>query len=309
VDWLSSVLDLAPVRGQLDLRCLYGAPWRIDQGPSGESEIPYHVVLEGTAYVEDPAGGARQRLDAGDMLLIVENTRHVLRDGSGRRPVAATERRAQSVVISENRAGGERLDLLCGHFILTKPHERLLRAYLPPRLVIRRQGADAGATQSPASLQMMGLIELMRRESDVDSIGGRAMLNAFSAALFALALRFATESGQIASGLLALAAYPRLAPALTAMFREPAGDWTLPRLARLCGMSRATFARHLGRGMGRSAHELLLDIRMTLATTELKKPTASTSAVAEMVGYQSEAAFQRAFKRHAGVTPAGWRRG
>jgi AraC family transcriptional activator of mtrCDE len=73
-------------------------------------------------------------------------------------------------------------------------------------------------------------------------------------------------------------------------------------------MSRATAARHFQESLGRSANDLLTDIRMTLAANELGTSLTSTAAVADMVGYQSEAAFQRAFKQRMGVTPARWRR-
>jgi len=73
-------------------------------------------------------------------------------------------------------------------------------------------------------------------------------------------------------------------------------------------MSRATLARQFQEKLGRSASDLLTDIRMTLAANELKRSSLSTGAVAEAVGYQSEAAFQRAFKGHMGVTPAQWRK-
>jgi AraC family transcriptional activator of mtrCDE len=93
------------------------------------------------------------------------------------------------------------------------------------------------------------------------------------------------------------------------MFQDPARSWTLPDLAQLCNMSRATMARQFQEKLGHSASDLLADIRMTLAANELKKPKASTGAVAEAVGYQSEAAFQRAFKQRMGMTPAQWRKG
>jgi AraC family transcriptional activator of mtrCDE len=73
-------------------------------------------------------------------------------------------------------------------------------------------------------------------------------------------------------------------------------------------MSRATLARQFREKLGRSASDLLTDIRMTLAANELKRSSLSTGAVAESVGYQSEAAFQRAFKAHMGITPAQWRK-
>jgi AraC family transcriptional regulator, activator of mtrCDE len=108
--------------------------------------------------------------------------------------------------------------------------------------------------------------------------------------------------------LLALAGHPRLAPVIAALFNEPARAWTLPALARLSNMSRATLARQFQEKLGRSPSDLLTDIRMILATNELRKSSISTGAVAEAVGYLSEAAFQRAFKSHMGITPAQWRK-
>jgi len=126
--------------------------------------------------------------------------------------------------------------------------------------------------------------------------------------MFALTLRLASEAPEAPAGLLALAGHPRLAPALAALFHEPGSSWDLPKLARLCHMSRATMARHFQEKLGRSASELLTDIRMMLAAQELGKASVSTGAVAATVGYQSEAAFQRAFKKRMGITPAALRR-
>jgi AraC family transcriptional activator of mtrCDE len=308
LDWLSRLLAMTPVRGQLDLRCQYGAPWRIDQSASAAGEIPYHVVLSGSALLEDPEGGAAQRLAAGDILLLANGEAHSLHDGSGARPSPARERMAANLVFSENAGEGNHLDMLCGRFVFTAVHARLLRGYLPTRLVVSSSAQHGAAAPPEAGADLAGLMALMRKESGVDSLGGRAMLDALSTALFALTLRFASESREAPAGLLALAGYPRLAPALEAMFHDPRHAWTLPSLASLCNMSRATFVRLFQEKLGCSASDLLTDIRMTLASNELRKPSASTGAVADMVGYQSEAAFQRAFKLHIGVTPARWRR-
>jgi len=198
--------------------------------------------------------------------------------------------------------------MLCGRFVLLPPHDRLIRSYLPSTLVVRsgKQGDGRGETET--STQLTTLVGMMRAESAADGLGGHAMLNALSAALFALTLRMASESQTAPIGLLAMAGQPRLAPALTAMFNQPAHPWTLPELAALCNMSRATLIRHFREKVGCSANDLLTDIRMTLAANELKKPTTSTEAVAETVGYQSLAAFRRAFTQRMGMTPGDWRR-
>lgn len=306
LDWLSLLLDMTPVRGRLDLRCLYGAPWRIDQAASQVGEVPYHVLLAGSALLEDPSGGPPLQLVAGDILLLRSGDAHILHDGSGKAPRRAYARTTTNLVFSENKAKDEALDMLCGHFMLSSRHERILRDYLPDRLVV--SSANGTENDSETGAQLSALLDLLRVESARDALGGRAMLDALSTALFALTLRLATESDEAPTGLLALAGSPRLGPALEAMLHEPGKAWTLPTLAALCHMSRATFARLFQEKFGRSASDLLTDIRMTLAANELRKPGLSTGAVAESVGYQSEAAFQRAFKSHMGMTPARWRR-
>jgi AraC family transcriptional activator of mtrCDE len=271
--------------------------------------MAYHAVVAGSAVLEDPMGGSPLRLSAGDILLLPQGEAHVLHDGSGAPAAPAHTRAAANLLISENAGTGERLDMLCGHFVLARPQDRLLREYLPPRLVVRTADPGASTTSSGTREVLTGLVSLMRREAVADGLGGRAMLDALSTALFTLTLRLASEARETPVGLLALAGHARLAPALSALFREPGRPWTLPELARLCNMSRATAARQFQEKLGRSASELLTDIRMTVAASELRKPSASTGVVAEIVGYQSEAAFQRAFKQRMGVTPAQWRRG
>src|SRR5260370_2388204 len=240
MDWLSRVFEMMPVQGRLDLRCNYGAPWRIDQGPGEAKEIPYHAVVSGCATLEDPAGGRPLQLKTGDILLLPGNPRHVMHDGSGAVPLPARNRASLNLTISENLGSDERLDLLCGHFAVTQPHNRLLRGYLPPRLVVHA-GPHTG--QKEAAAQLAGLVALMRRESADDHLGGRAMLNALSTAMFTLVLRLASETDDAPRGLLALAGNPRLAPAVAALVNEPARAWTLPDLARLCNKFLPTLAR------------------------------------------------------------------
>jgi AraC family transcriptional activator of mtrCDE len=198
--------------------------------------------------------------------------------------------------------------MLCGRFVLSPAHERMMLDYFPRRVFVRAAEDSAGAAQPRTSAQVARLVNLMRSESSAENLGGLAMLNALSTALFTLALRLASETNETPTGLLAIAGNPRLSPALTALFNEPGRNWSLPELGRLCNMSRATFIRHFQQRLGRSASNLLTDIRMMVASNALKKSDTSTAAVAVLAGYQSEAAFQRAFKQHMGITPAQWRR-
>jgi len=301
-DWLSRLLGLLTVAGRLEIRCTYGAPWRIEHGTSAAREMPYHLVLKGTAILEDPGGGPAQTLGEGDLVLLAHGSAHVLHDGSGLAPAAASLRQGANLAVSENAGMGERLDMLCGRFIIAPPHDRLVRDYLPARLIVRSRATGTAAAH------LAGLVALMRAEAAGDYLGGHAMLDALSSALFTLALRAAGEAGQASPGLLAMAGNPRLTPALTAMFNDPARPWTLPELAARCGMSRATFMRHFQDSLGRSAYDLLTDLRVSLAANALTQPSASTERVAESAGYQSVAAFRRAFAQRMGMTPGQWRR-
>ncbi|PRX21151.1 AraC family transcriptional activator of mtrCDE [Paraburkholderia sp. BL18I3N2] len=310
-DWLSRLLGMMTVRGQLELRCSYGAPWEVIYSDSDPGEMPYHIVLSGSAVLETPGAGKPQYLGAGDIVMLAHGSAHTLHDGSGARPKRAHERAALNLTISENRGAGPRLDMLCGRIVLAPPHDQFIRAYLPARLVTRTaavNGNDSEKMRGAAQEQLNGLVALMRTEASADNLGGYAMMNTLSAALFALTMRVASESDDAPVGLLALAGNPRLSPALTAIFSDPARAWTLPELANLCSMSRATLIRHFHDKLGRSPNDFLTDIRMALAANELKRPGISTEVVAETVGYQSVAAFRRAFTQRFGMTPADWRR-
>lgn len=307
-DWLSRLLEMTPVRGQLDLRCQYGAPWRIDQDAFSSGEMAYHIVLSGSASLAHPQGGHPEVMQAGDILLLANGEAHTLHDGGNARARPATSRVAANLVFSRNAGKGDRLDMLCGRFMFSPPHAQLLRRYLPARLIARTGVASETSTGQESGAALRSLVALMQAETGADFLGGRAMLDALSTALFALTLRFASESEEMPAGLLALAGYPRLAPALDAMFHNPGHPWTLPLLAGKCNMSRATFVRLFQKKLGISASELLTDIRMTLSANELQTTTASIGAIAEEVGYLSEAAFHRAFKLRMGMTPARWRK-
>lgn len=308
VDWLSSLLQMITVTGQLEVHCTYGAPWRVAWTQSARHEIPYHIVLNGRAIIEDPETKTDKELVAGDIVLLPHGSAHVLHDGSGHPPGHTYNRQGSAGwTVSENDGRGEHLDMLCGRFFIEPPHDRLIRDYLPATLMVRAVDGQGGALR-PASNHLASLVSLMRMESASDKPGGCAILNALTSALFTLALRAASESEQAPPGLLALAGHSRLAPAISAMFTNPARSWKLPDLADLCNMSRATFVRHFQDKLNRSAIELLTDIRMSMAANELKKPGMTTEAVADAVGYRSVAAFRRVFTEKMGITPGQCRR-
>lgn len=309
IDWLSHLLQLITITGQLEVRCAYGAPWRVTWGRAAANEIPYHVIVKGRAILENPETRTARELVSGDIVLLPHGAAHVLHDGSGQTPIRTHESVGSAGwMLSENDGQGEQLDLMCGRFFIAPPHDRLIRNYMPAELVARAMNSNGEDGTGSASNQLASLVRLMRMESAGDRAGGRAILNALSSALFTLVLRSASEAEKAPEGLLALAGHPRLAPAIAAMFADPARSWKLPDLAEMCGMSRATFMRHFQDRLGCSALDLLTDLRMSLAANELKKPAISTEAVAETAGYQSVSAFRRVFAERMGMTPGEWRR-
>lgn len=308
IDWLSQLLEMLNIRGQLDIRCNYGAPWQVTLDHSPQGEIPYHIILAGSAVLEDSKGKPVRQLSVGDILIVPHGSPHVLHDGDSAKPARVKVESDVNLIVSRNSGKGEQLDMLCGRFILPPPHARIMREYFPKWLVITTSLFSNRNLESFSLRQLKALVELMRFESTDGNLGGGAMLNSLSTALFILTLRHASESEEAPKGLLALAGNPRLAPALSGLLNNPSHTWTLPELAERCSMSRATFVRHFQKSMGHSANEFLTDIRMTSAANQLKKTSISTEAIADATGYQSEAAFQRAFKQRMGITPAQWRR-
>ncbi|HHK0988017.1 TPA: AraC family transcriptional regulator [Pseudomonas aeruginosa] len=307
IDWLSHLLQMITITGQLEVRCVYGSPWRMVWAQSSAHEIPYHVVLKGRAIIEVPEKETARELGSGDIVLLPRGSAHVLHDGSGHAPGLTCNRQGSARSRRcKNDGQGEHLDLLCGRFFIGPPHDRLIRNFLPSSLVVRVMDSHGEEDIEPASNHLASLLGLLRMESTGDKPGRYAILNALSSALFTLVLRAASESAQVSTGL-ALTSRPRLTPAISAMFADPARPWNLPDLADLCSMSRATFMRHFQDALGRSAVELLTDIRMSLAANELKKPAMTTEAVAESVGYQSVSAFRRVFTDRMGMTPGQWR--
>jgi AraC family transcriptional activator of mtrCDE len=113
IDWLSHLLKMITVTGQLEVRCAYGAPWRVDRVQSAAHEIPYHIVLKGRAVIEDPETGATRDLGAGDIVLLPHGSAHMLHDGSGHEPKPTCNHQGLGGwTLRENDGGDEHLDML-----------------------------------------------------------------------------------------------------------------------------------------------------------------------------------------------------
>ena len=328
LDLLDRLLNLGAVDGRLDERCELTAPWALDNARSAQREMPYHAVLSGSAVIEGP-GLPPTTLHAGDVLMLPSGEAHRIVDrgdaangwngangSKGAHSALARTKRPPAVTVHE--AADEATVLLCGRFVLTYSAWRLYRSLLPEFVVVRtsaegtrrllEQTQDQTQERSDAAASRLSrLLALMREETDQAEPGYAAVLRNLSAALFGLTLRAALHGAQPPSGMLALAAHPRLRELAVQIVQAPSQAWTIEEMAAAANMSRSSLIRGFGAAVGMAPAEFVTRVRIAEASRLLKESEQSVAAIGEAVGYASEAAFQRAFKRETDVTPAAWR--
>lgn len=303
MDTLSRLIDVARPQASLDLRCLLSGAFDVDHAPMEAGIAPFHLVLDGACVIEI-AGGARVALNAGDFMLFPRGAAHRVRD-TGRQKVTAPPTLSHDGILPVRRndggAGSPDLDLLCGRFVYAPGSSALLLNALPDPFHVALGGA-----QSLGALQT--LIALMRAEAEQRQPGALAIVTALSQALFAIALRVHGEQNASGSGVLALLADARLGASVQGMLGAPERAWTIAELGDLVAMSRATYARHFNERAGMTVMDFLTQVRMTIACDLLLRTQRSAAEIGETVGYQSEAAFGKAFAQSVGVTPGRYRR-
>lgn len=298
MDLLDRLLNLGVIDGYLDVRCEMRGDWVLDNERPGLREMPFHVLLHGCARIEGQ-GLPSMTLGAGEVLLLPSGLPHRIldcpavgknggadREASGGQPIPATS-----------------TTLLCGRIVLPHPVWRLCQALLPPSLVIHTQPER----DNPAGSRLGRVLTLMREETEAPLPGSTAVLRHLAATLFALALRAAASTREPPPGILALSAHPRLRELALQILAHPGSNWTLEAMAEMANMSRSTLIRNFQAVAGTGPAEFLTRLRMAEASRLLRESDQSVAEVGEAVGYGSDAAFQRAFKRDTGFTPAAWR--
>lgn len=301
MDALTRILDLARVRGALDLRCQLAGGFSLDHADAAPGEAPFHLVLAGEGVMELP-GKRALRMKAGDLVVLPQGTTHRIRDAHGARTQAPiTLDTTGPLAVRRTEGEGEVLDLLCGRFVHAPDAGQLLFASLPDVL-------HASLADSHGIATLEAIVAVFRAEVGELAPGALAVVTALSQALLVFALRAQLAHGLMPPSLLTLLADPRLGRAMLAMLRDPAHEWTVESLAAQAAMSRATFARHFEAKGKQSPHEVLTLLRMHLAAELLRRGELNAAAVAERVGYRSESAFGKTFLRVMGQTPARFRR-
>jgi AraC-like DNA-binding protein len=201
--------------------------------------------------------------------------------------------------MSVGNSGGEPVDFVCGFLGCdARPFNPLLEAL--PRVI--HVSDRAGGT-------IAAFVQFALAESKQPRIGGESVLGRLSELMFVDVVRRYLETLPVdRTGWLAGLRDPFVGRALTALHRSPARDWTLEGLAHEVGLSRSALAERFTQLVGQPPMQYLTNWRMQLAANDLLSGMDTVAAIADRVGYESEAAFSRAFKKAVGTPPSQWRK-
>jgi AraC-like DNA-binding protein len=315
MDALSDVLRAVRLTGAFFFDVQACAPWCAET-PLGKSVvsamfpnsgsdhlISYHLLLAGSCWAtlegEEPI-----ELTAGDIIVMPHGDTHVLaaKPGMRKSPEMSMYRMPNDgqlpIQISVGTKGGDAVHFVCGFLACdTKPYNPLISAL--PRVIVVKDHASGplGAYFSAALAESKGARP-----------GGADMLGRISELMFVDVVRRHLEAMPAdrmnwLSGL----RDPYVGRALMALHANASRDWTLEALAQEAALSRSAFAERFVEYVGQTPMQYLTNWRMQLATNYLRAGSESVAAVANRVGYDSEAAFSRAFKKSLGAPPSEWR--
>lgn len=314
MDALSDVLRVVRLTDGVFLDARFTAPWSLsgrvelkDFEPflaSPEDVIGFHYVVEGRlmAQVED---GPSVELKQGEIVLLPRNATHILASALDLRPEPAKDIVMQppgaGIFSVQYGGGGEETHIVCGYLGSDGAKNPLLAA-LPKMLTLNVGDTPGGAwiAQSFAyAAQQLGTSEA----------GAATVISKLSELMFVEAVRrYIDGLAPQETGWLAGLRDPAVGRALALLHTRPAADWTADGLASAVNMSRSAFAERFTQLIGTPPKRYLINWRMQLAANKLRDTRQSIAQIAFDVGYESEAAFTRAFRREMGQPPAAWRK-
>ena len=306
MDALTQFLDLLRIRGQLFGRLEFAAPWGFTF--PGDKGI-FLVVNRGSCFLSvNGDHDSPVPLVDGDFVFLPAPKSYTLRDAletSVRSilEISTPEAFWQSRLIRHD-GGGTPTSLIAGCFHFTTPAGDWLSSDLPPILHVR-------ATDLSANPGFQSALQLLSAETTANSPGSTVIVDRLAEVLLVQAMRLridASATREKPSWLQALAD-PRLAAALRMMHAEPSHCWTVPELARAVSMSRSAFAARFRKQVGVTPLDHLTRWRMVYAASLLRdQPSLKIAAIGPMVGYETESAFGKIFRRVLGMTPAAYRK-
>ena len=294
MDILQEHLIRARASGGVFARSAAVPPWGI-RFP-GTIQLAVHAVVRGRAWLWTDYGGDPLELAPGDLALVRGGPDHFVAHEPGAHCVLPGEFCSLPDGDPALSAPGSAV-FLCGAYRFAGDIGAGLVSALPPVLPL------------PASLDDPAhqVVSLLSREMLLSEPGKQTVLDRMLDVLVILGLRAGLARSETAPAWFRAATDPRLAPALQAVHASAGKPWTVDDLARLCNMSRATFARVFQQALGQTPMQYLTDWRMTLARDHLRAGELGLADIAGRVGYGSPYAFATAFRRHHGDPPGAWR--
>jgi AraC-like DNA-binding protein len=307
-DPLGEALHVLRMSGTFYVRSELTAPWGLTLPPDRVA-LWFHVVTTGGGWLE--VDGAEPRyLRAGDFALVPHGEGHTLRSEPGA-PAPRVESlphdyASDRYAVLRHGGGGAATGVVCGTVRFGHPAARQLVELLPKIVVVE---APAGPTVPPDVEWMQSTLRLIATEARALRPGGEAVITRLSDILVIQAIRAwiaRDPAGQ--TGWLGALQDPRIGRALSLVHRDPARAWTVAALAREAAMSRSAFAARFTELAGEPAMQYVTRWRMNVALDRLQHDEVPVAALAGELGYDSEAAFSRAFKRTVGLSPGAARR-
>lgn len=315
VDLLSDLLGSMHLSGAVFLRTEFLEPWSI-LTPDGcrlaqmlilksERTIPFHIVAEGGCRLE-MEGSEPVWLEEGDAVLLPYGDAHVL---SGREPVATVPVGTlvppppwDDILLLRHGGGGATTRLICGFLQCDELLFHPLLRNLPPLIHV-------SPASDPHDAWLAATIRHTAHEASHAYPGARCMLPRLTELLFVEILRkYMQGLSADEVGWFAALKDPVAGAALRFLHAAPLDPWDVDRLARRIRVSRSVLAARFRHFLGQPPMQYLTHWRLMLAAQALKTSNQPMKRIAELGGYESEAAFSRAFKRRFSSPPAEWRR-
>jgi AraC-like DNA-binding protein len=317
MDALSDVLRVSHLTGGVFLRADLFAPWcialnipREHCGPAlgaASHLMTYHYIIDGELKIRiDGADDDVCTLRRGDIAILPRNDPHLMGSDLALPAVLGSTIVQQpgdaGLYAIHHGGGGEKTEMICGFIGYAGPHGNPLIPILPRLLKLN-------VAQGPAADWIRSTFQFAAAELGAGRPGSQTVLAKLSELLFVETVRRYAETlpaGQ--TGWLAGLREPQVAKALALLHGHVGRRWTVDELGREVGLSRSALADRFLRLIGVPPMQYLTSWRMQVAAERLGNTSASLSQVAETVGYDSEAAFSRAFKKVFGLAPGAWRR-